>query len=47
MAYYSTNPSDPDVHHTYNDCVSGKQIPPQNRRSGTNGYRKCSHCAAR
>jgi len=46
-AYYSINPADPDVHHVYNDCVSGKQIPAHNRRLGTNKYRMCDHCAAR
>ena len=46
-AYYSVNPSDPDVHHIYNDCVSGKQIPSYNRRAGTNDYRMCDHCRER
>lgn len=45
--YHSVNPSDPDVYHVYNDCVSGKQIPQRNRRAGTNNYRKCTHCATR
>lgn len=45
--YYSINPDDPDVYHVYDDCVSGKQIPPENKRSGTNGYRLCKHCADR
>lgn len=46
-AYHSTNPSDPDVYHVYDDCVSGKQIPLRNRQSGTNNYRLCDHCARR
>jgi hypothetical protein len=42
--YYSTNPTDPDVHHDHSDCPSGQQIPPANRRSGTNGKPRCKHC---
>lgn len=42
--YYSSNPSDPDVHHDHNDCPSGQQIPPQNKRLGTNRYPRCGHC---
>lgn len=34
-AYHSSNPTDPDVHHIYDDCVSGSQIPPRNRVDGT------------
>lgn len=45
--YHSSNPSDPDVHHVYDDCVSGKQIPPRNRVRGTGGYPQCQHCARR
>lgn len=47
QAYYSINPDDPDVHHVYDDCVSGKQIPPINRRLGDGGYRLCEHCEER
>lgn len=43
-AYYSTNPSDPDVHHDHDNCPSGQQIPAHNRRQGTNGYPRCKHC---
>jgi hypothetical protein len=42
--YYSINPSAPDVYHDQSNCSSGQQIPPANRRSGTNGYPKCKHC---
>lgn len=45
--YYSINPSDPDVHHVYNDCVSGKLIPLHNKRTGTHNYRMCDHCKNR
>lgn len=44
-AYHSSNPSDPDVHHVYNDCPTGRQIPVGNRQSGTGGYRMCKHCS--
>ncbi|MGK2954513.1 MAG: hypothetical protein ACSLFI_02425 [Solirubrobacterales bacterium] len=43
-AYYSINPSDPDVYHDHDDCPTGKQIPAANKRSGTNGYRRCKQC---
>lgn len=43
-AYHSINASDPDVHHVHSDCPSGRQIPERNRRSGTNGWRLCTHC---
>lgn len=46
-AYHSINPSDPDVHHVYDDCVSGRRIPSHNRRAGTNNWRMCDHCADR
>lgn len=46
-AYHSTNASDPDVYHVYDDCPTGQQIPAHNRRSGTGGYRQCSQCADR
>lgn len=42
--YYSINPTDPDVYHWFNNCPTGKQIPEHNKRSGTNGYRKCKDC---
>jgi hypothetical protein len=45
MPYYSTNPTDPDVHHVHNNCPSGKQIPASYKRSGTNGWRICKTCA--
>jgi hypothetical protein len=43
--YYSSNLSDPDVHHTHSDCPTGSQIPAANKRFGTNGYRRCRQCA--
>ncbi len=42
--YYSTNPSDPDVHHDHDDCPPGSQIPAHNRASGTGGYPRCQKC---
>lgn len=42
--YYSSNSTDPDVHHDHDNCPSGQQIPAQNKRPGTNGYPLCKHC---
>lgn len=42
--YHSIDSSDPDVYHDYEDCPSGQQIPPQNRREGTNRWPRCQHC---
>lgn len=42
--YHSSNQTDPDVYHNHDNCVSGKQIPSYNRRSGTGGYPQCKHC---
>lgn len=46
-AYHSTNIDAPHVHHVFDDCVSEKQIPWQNRAAGTGGYRMCDHCRDR
>lgn len=43
-AYYSSNPTDPDVHHVHDDCPTGRQIPAHNRRQGTGGNRLCKDC---
>ena len=44
-AYYSINPTDPDVWHDYDDCPSGQLIPERNRRNGKPaGYRRCERC---
>jgi hypothetical protein len=42
--YHSSNPKDPDVYHDDDQCPTGKQIPTHNKRSGTNGYRRCKQC---
>lgn len=42
--YYSSNPSDPDVHHVYDDCPTGQQIPRRNRQLGTGGNPQCKQC---
>lgn len=42
--YHSSNPSDPDVYHDYDDCPAGKQIPSWNRLEGKGGYRRCERC---
>jgi hypothetical protein len=47
--FYSVNeikkPIDQRVHHNNNVCVPGKDIPNNERRSGTGGYRLCDDCA--
>ena len=44
-AYYSIDPSDPDVWHDFSQCPSGQQIPERNRREGKPiGYTHCGHC---
>lgn len=42
--YHSIEPTDPDVHHVFEDCPNGQQILPQNRRDGTNNWPKCGSC---
>jgi hypothetical protein len=44
LPYYSTNPTDPDVHHLYSDCPDGRRIPSDNRAEGTNGLPLCDEC---
>lgn len=46
-AYHSSNPSDPDVHHNYDDCPTGQQIPSWNKTPGTGGHPRCKHCIAK
>jgi hypothetical protein len=43
--FYSANVADPDVYHTQSMCPSGKAIPKDNKRFGTNGYKPCRSCA--
>lgn len=42
--YHSSNPSDPDVYHDHDNCLTGQQIPPANGVAGTGGYRRCKQC---
>jgi hypothetical protein len=48
--YYSVNeakkPADKQVHHTDGDCRAGRDIPQNERRAGTGGYRHCDDCEA-
>jgi hypothetical protein len=48
MAYHSVNekkkPAKERVHHTDKDCRSGRDIPKNERESGTGGYRRCKNC---
>jgi len=42
--YYSTDPTDPRVHHVFSDCANGEQIDPKNWASGIGGLPKCGTC---
>ena len=44
-AYYSIDPTDPDVWHDHDNCPAGQQIPARNRREGKPAtHRRCEHC---
>jgi hypothetical protein len=47
-AFYSINeekkPVGNRVHHNNSACVPGRDIPKNERRSGTNNYRLCHDC---
>jgi hypothetical protein len=47
--FYSINeaskPADKRVHHNNDACPPGRDIPANERRSGTGGYRLCNDCA--
>ncbi len=43
-AYHSINQSDPDVHHVFDNCPTGQQIPARNKRQGKNNWPLCKHC---
>jgi hypothetical protein len=47
-AFHSVNeagkPSDKRVHHNNSSCPSGRDIPQNERRTGTGGYRLCKDC---
>lgn len=50
-AFYSVNeakkPAASQVHHDNSACPPGRDIPANERRSGTGGYRLCHDCAER
>jgi hypothetical protein len=50
-AFYSVNevskPADKRVHHNDNTCAPGRDIPLNERRTGTGGYRLCDICQGR
>jgi len=47
-AFYSINeekkPATDRVHHNNSACRSGQDIPQNERRTGTGGYRLCENC---
>lgn len=42
--YHSITPEEPEVYHDDNNCPYGKNIKPENKRSGTDGRPKCQWC---
>jgi hypothetical protein len=40
----SKNPPDKRVFHNNSTCIAGRQVPPNERRPGTGGYRLCQEC---
>ena len=50
-AFYSVNeankPANKQVYHNDNACPPGRDIPQNERRTGTGGYRLCEDCARR
>jgi len=42
--FHSVKPNTPQVHHDNNKCTEGNNIEAENKRSGTGGRPKCSHC---
>jgi hypothetical protein len=42
--YHSTYPGDPEVHHVFDDCPEGMEIPSYNRASGTHEWPLCGSC---
>jgi hypothetical protein len=47
-AFYSVNegkkPTNKQVHHDNSACASGRDIPANERKPGTGGYRLCDDC---
>ena len=47
-SFYSVNevrkPAENQVYHNNSACRPGQDIPPSERRSGTNGYHLCGDC---
>lgn len=43
-AFHSTLPGT-TVYHDNNKCTEGNNIEARNRKAGTGGHKKCSHCA--
>ena len=43
--YYSIIQTDPDVHHVFDNCPNGQQIPAANKRPGNNDWPLCGSCA--
>ena len=42
---YSVKRTDRNVYHDNDECTERNNIEPENRRSGTDGRRRCEHCS--
>ena len=43
-AFYSIKESDGNAYHVCSNCVSGQNIKPENKRTGTGGLARCGVC---
>jgi hypothetical protein len=46
VSFYSCDPGESAVYHTYRQCPVGREIPLLCRRRGTNGLERCPECAS-
>jgi hypothetical protein len=44
-AFHSVKPNTPNVYHDNDKCTEGNNIEKENRRPGSAGRPRCSHCA--
>ena len=43
--FHSIKETDGDAYHECTNCVSGRNIKPENKRAGKGGKRQCARCA--
>jgi hypothetical protein len=46
VSYYSCDPGEAEVYHSYRQCPVGRSIPLLCRRHGTNGLKRCAYCVS-